>query len=117
MILNRTVTKKADGAQLVKESSLIASCEGVTSFSSSVALREPLVMFLFIVLPFPGGHALFSGFLHIEEIPTYLLNDKKNCLIFLRKYFYTPIFTLIQLNITFLSFSTFFTCICWCPSL
>lgn len=33
-------------------------------------------MFLLILPPFPGGHALFPGFLHIEEIPTYLLDDE-----------------------------------------
>lgn len=34
-------------------------------------------MLLFVLLPFPGDHALFSGFLNIEEISTYLLNDEK----------------------------------------
>lgn len=34
-------------------------------------------MFVFILLPFHGGHDLFCGFLSIEEIPTYLLDDEK----------------------------------------
>lgn len=68
----------------------------VRSFKS-----EPWVMFL-CFLPFRGGHALFSGLLTYwgnSYIPARWWNIG---LWALRKYFYTPIFILVKLNLSFL---------------